>query len=716
MALPAGALTATITVGVSTDVTGEAGTITGLAVRPECRLVWAATGQPIEDWDVGAIDAATATLVVLADQDGVVTSGTVAGVPALVTIRSWPMLAEWTVRSADGQLRTIVRRFPASLLAAGGTLDLDLLPAHGVVPPAQITYAQSLQFGGGSAEEIAAAVAAYLLANPPAMDGYALTGHDHDGDYDPAGTAAGLVAAIPAPDLSGYVQTTDGRLSDARTPLAHDHAGVYDPAGTAAGAMSAHTQAADPHPGYTTAAEAAAAAPVQSVAGRTGAVTLAVADVSGAVASTDPRLADARTPTAHAASHKTGGADALTAADIGASATGHTHDYAASSHTHTLSAITDAGDAAALDVGTAAGTVAAGDHAHTGTYAPALGADDNYVTDAEKSALHAHSNKTALDAVSGTNTGDETQTSIKTKLGAATASADGYATATQITKLDGIAAGAEVNVNADWDSASGDSQILNKPDLTAYVAKSTVDAKGDLLVGSADNTVIRLEVGTTNGHVLTIDSKQTTGLKWAAGGGGGVGYVPAPTDVFVLPARSGVGPETTIGLAGATGPYYHYYGPTWRCADACKITAVRVVVTTAAADNTVRLALVEMDSDDQPLSLVADWGTVDASTTGDKDITGLSTTLQAGHWYASVLVRYGGGGSVAVRAWPVQYGHFGQDTSTPNRVRVGRYVLSSASGPTTSITTPPDWGTYLVGGVNSLAGPLDWMHARIGAV
>ena len=169
MALPVGALTATITVGVSTDVTGEAGTITGLAVRPECRLVWAATGQPIEDWNAGALDAATATLVVLADQDGLVTSGTVAGVPALVAIRSWPMLAEWTVQSKDGQLRTIVRRFPAALLVAGGTLDLDLLPAHGVVPPATITYAQSLQFGGGSPDEIASAVRAYLLANPVLM-------------------------------------------------------------------------------------------------------------------------------------------------------------------------------------------------------------------------------------------------------------------------------------------------------------------------------------------------------------------------------------------------------------------------------------------------------------------------------------------------------------------------------------------------------------------
>lgn len=42
-----------------------------------------------------------------------------------------------------------------------------------------------------------------------------------------------------------------------------------------------------------------------------------------------------------------------------------------------------------------------------GSYAPALGIDDNYVTDAEKLALHAHSNKTALDNVSGTNTGDD---------------------------------------------------------------------------------------------------------------------------------------------------------------------------------------------------------------------------------------------------------------------------------------------------------------------
>lgn len=43
-----------------------------------------------------------------------------------------------------------------------------------------------------------------------------------------------------------------------------------------------------------------------------------------------------------------------------------------------------------------------------------------------------------------------------------------------------------------------------------------IDAKGDLIVGSSDNTPQRLQVGGTNGHVLMIDSAQTVGVKWAA--------------------------------------------------------------------------------------------------------------------------------------------------------------------------------------------------------
>jgi hypothetical protein len=50
---------------------------------------------------------------------------------------------------------------------------------------------------------------------------------------------------------------------------------------------------------------------VSSVAGRTGAVTLAVADVAGAVATSDVRLSDDRDPNLHAASHLPDGADEI---------------------------------------------------------------------------------------------------------------------------------------------------------------------------------------------------------------------------------------------------------------------------------------------------------------------------------------------------------------------------------------------------------------------
>ena len=39
-------------------------------------------------------------------------------------------------------------------------------------------------------------------------------------------------------------------------------------------------------------------------------------------------------------------------------------------------------------------------------------------------------------------------------------------TATLLTKLNGIAEGAEVNVNPDWNATEGKAQILNKPSVT----------------------------------------------------------------------------------------------------------------------------------------------------------------------------------------------------------------------------------------------------------
>ena len=56
-------------------------------------------------------------------------------------------------------------------------------------------------------------------------------------------------------------------------------------------------------------------------------------------------------------------------------------------------------------------------------------------------------------------------------------------------------------------------------DDTNAIQNAIVDAKGDLIGATAADTPARLAVG-TNGQVLTADSAQSTGLKWATPSGG----------------------------------------------------------------------------------------------------------------------------------------------------------------------------------------------------
>ena len=72
---------------------------------------------------------------------------------------------------------------------------------------------------------------------------------------------------------------------------------------------------------------------------------------------------------------------------------------------------------------------------------------------------------------------------------------------------------AKVGVDSSAVTSSLDYKVAQKVD------KSLVDAKGDLIVASAADTVSRLAVGGTNGHVLTVDSAETLGVKWAAASG-----------------------------------------------------------------------------------------------------------------------------------------------------------------------------------------------------
>jgi hypothetical protein len=171
------------------------------------------------------------------------------------------------------------------------------------------------------------------------------------GGSDPVTPAAiGAYMASAGNTLEGRVTTVEntaltktdnlaslGSASTARTNLGLGGAAVLA-VGTGTGSVAAGddsriTGAAQKAQNL---ADLSSAATARTNLGLGNSATRAVGTTTGTVAAgDDSRLSDARTPTAHKASHATGGSDALTAADIGADAAG-----AASAAVGALSALT----------------------------------------------------------------------------------------------------------------------------------------------------------------------------------------------------------------------------------------------------------------------------------------------------------------------------------------------------------------------------------------
>jgi hypothetical protein len=179
------------------------------------------------------------------------------------------------------------------------------------------------------------------------------------------------------------------------------------------------------------------------------------------VATDDTRLTDARTPTAHATTHGTGGTDALAPADIGAEVAG-------------------AAAAVASDLSTHEGLTTT---AHGGIIADT----DARLTDARTPTAH---------AASHTNGTDDIQD--------ATASVKGLATAAQITKLDAITG-----------TNTGDQNLFQ---TIAVSGQSNV-------VADATNDTLTLVAGS---NVTITTDAATDSITIAASGGGGGGDVDGP--------------------------------------------------------------------------------------------------------------------------------------------------------------------------------------------
>jgi len=147
-----------------------------------------------------------------------------------------------------------------------------------------------------------------------------------------------------------------------------------------------------------------------------------------------------------------------------------------------------------------------------------------------------------------------TISTINTDSGAA-APAAGAITITGGTGINTSGAGSSITVNLDSPvtvanggtgaTTLGDGFVLLGSGTGAVTALD-VTAKGSLLVGDGTTDPVALAVGTDT-FVLTADSAEASGVKWAAGGGGGSSPLTTKGDIYVYAAADARLPVGTDG-------------------------------------------------------------------------------------------------------------------------------------------------------------------------
>ena len=193
-----------------------------------------------------------------------------------------------------------------------------------------------------------------------------------------------------------------------------------------------------------------------------------------------------------------------------------------------------------------------------------------------------------------------------------------------------------------WDGSLWTPAALTAAD-TGAIPASIIDAKGDVIVGTANDTAARLAVG-ADGQVLTADSSQTTGQRWALPLIHHIdATIPATTVGSTYSAASGASHAQTLILLPLV------------VSTPLSLTALNVKVTTLESGATARLgmyAISNVASSGFTGSIVVDAGTVSAASTGDKSIS-VALTLPPGlyafaGWCSNhTTVRYAIPGSLA---------------------------------------------------------------------
>lgn len=284
------------------------------------------------------------------------------------------------------------------------------------------------------------------------------------------------------------------------------------------------------------------------------------------------------------------------------------------------------GGAAVLNVGTGAGTVAAGNDSRiTGALQAANNLGDIALASTARANLGL-GGAAVLNVGTGAGTvaaGNDSR--ITGALQAANNLSDLGSASTARGNLGlGGAAVLAVGTTTGTVAAGDDSRI------TGALQKSVATTKGDLFVTTAASTITRLPVGSDT-QVLTADSTQASGVKWGAAGGAGAysfpdSIDPPSGDSHVVPP----GPvSSNIGLLLNAGFFIPVpMGPNNRT-----LNEIAVEITAAAPATGVLRAVLFSATGRRPNVSLIDFGTVASTATGVVAWTGLTQVMNANTLY-----------------------------------------------------------------------------------
>jgi hypothetical protein len=196
-------------------------------------------------------------------------------------------------------------------------------------------------------------------------------------------------------------------------------------------------------------------------------------------------------------------------------------------------------------------------------------------------------------------------------------------TTTEKNKLAGIASGAEVNVNADWNATSGDAQILNKPTIPSIAGLATTS-----YVDSQDATKQNVLVSGTN--IKTINGSSVLGSgNLTISGGGGAGIHAQKTIVSQqwtnLWITYSTAPTTSVATSNRLYCMPFFPNQTFTC------DALAINVTTLSVGGLAKI-LIFSDVNGVPTTKLYESADLDCSTLGQKTAS-TSFTFNAGTTY-----------------------------------------------------------------------------------